>query len=114
MVKSPSNSDKNNYDPVFRHARREALIVLAVWIAGMLWTVCYCSATGYDIPPEQVHATLGIPNWVFWGVLVPWLCIIVFSIWFGLFFMAADDLGQTEGQPQSLKSDTGSKESRDV
>lgn len=88
-TKLPSNSP--DYDPVFVHARREALVVLAVWVIGLAWTVGYCLVTGYDVQTEQMKTILGIPDWVFWGVLVPWVVIVLFSIWFGLFYIADEN-----------------------
>lgn len=100
ITESPSNPETDSYDPAFLHARREALIVLAVWIVGLMWTVGYCLATGYNVPPEQIRTTLGMPNWIFWGVLIPWILIIVFSIWFGLFFIADEKYLQKQNKSE--------------
>ncbi len=99
MNKAPSNLSGKSYEPVFLNARREALVTLFIWIVGLTWTVGYCFLTGYNVPAEQMKATLGIPNWIFWGVLVPWVLIILFTIWFGLFYIADDELVQ--GQHES-------------
>ena len=99
MRDCPLKSQKSKYDPLYLHARREAVVVLIVWLAGLLWTVGYCFFTAYDdIPAGQIRLILGMPAWVFWGVLAPWFVIIGFSIWFGLFYIADDELerGQDE------------------
>jgi magnesium-transporting ATPase (P-type) len=90
---------RDNLDPVITHAYREAVVVLVVWLMGIAWTVGYCAMTGYNVPPEQIRITLGMPNWVFWGILVPWILIILFTIWFGLFYIVDDELVQ--GQHES-------------
>lgn len=101
MNKSSSNLNRHNYTPVFLNARREALITIFVWIVGLVWTVGYCLLTGYDVPADQMKVTLGIPNWIFWGILVPWILVILFTIWFGLFYIADDKLAQ--GQDESYR-----------
>ena len=91
----PLKPQKSKYDPLYLHARREAVMVLIVWLAGLLWIVGYCFFAAYDIPAGQIRLILGMPAWVFWGVLVPWLIIIGFSIWFGLFYIADDEFAQS-------------------
>ncbi|HEX8204218.1 MAG TPA: hypothetical protein VF590_27315 [Isosphaeraceae bacterium] len=85
-------------DPVLRHARREALIILAAWVAA---TVYCCGYTylfgtiraGHPLGPEDVRPILGMPSWVFWGYMVPWAACGLFTAWFAGFFMTDDDLG---------------------
>jgi hypothetical protein len=38
---------------LFRNARREAVIVAAVWFLALAWTVGYCTLRGYRHPPRQ-------------------------------------------------------------
>ncbi len=109
MDKSPTNPDGNNYEGVFLNARREALVTMSVWTAGLAWTLCYCWFTGYDIPAEQMKVTFGMPSWIFWGILAPWILIILFTIWFGLFYITDDELGQ--GQQESEREGLGNSQS---
>ena len=39
---------------------------------------------------------LGIPDWVFWGIVVPWSLCILASVLFCVFIFAEDDLGASE------------------
>jgi hypothetical protein len=82
-------------DPLYLNSRREALLILVAWAVCLMWTVTYCYCFGYYVAGEAIVMTLGMPSWVFWGVLVPWFLATVFSIWFGLCYMADDDLGET-------------------
>jgi hypothetical protein len=82
------------YDPVYLHARREALIILAAWATCLVWSVTACITLGYGKAADDVAFILGVPDWVFWGVGVPWVSAGLFSIVFSLFFMAEDDLGE--------------------
>ena len=97
---------------LLRHARREALVVMAVWLLALAWTVGYCYLRGYQHPPdawvvraglasprqaEDLGQVAGFPDWVFFGILLPWLVCTAFTIAFGLFGMSDDPLGAEEG-----------------
>jgi hypothetical protein len=45
---------------------------------------------------------LGLPSWVFWGVLTPWLAASLASIVFAHRVMVLDDLGEDEDADNSL------------
>jgi hypothetical protein len=82
-------------DPVFLHSRREAITMLLVWLAFFLWVVPYCYLNGYSTPenPLELDLMLGMPAWVFWGILVPWIAAGAVSIALCLWFIQDDDLG---------------------
>ncbi|MCI0464700.1 MAG: hypothetical protein L0Z62_47865 [Gemmataceae bacterium] len=92
---------------LFRNARREAILVGVVWFLALTWTVGYCWLHGYQHEPDSwvVQQGLarsrtaqdfqhfgGIPDWVFIGILIPWLICSAFTIGFCL-GMKDDDLG---------------------
>jgi hypothetical protein len=86
-------------DPVVKNARREAMIIGLVWLAATIYTCSYCYLFGYIHPdrplgPADVHPTLGMPSWIFWGVMAPWAVCAAFTFWFAGYFMADDDLGK--------------------
>jgi hypothetical protein len=86
-------------DPVLVNARREAVIIGLVWLASTIYTCIYCYLFGYIRPgrplgPDDVKPVLGMPSWVFWGVMAPWAVCSVFTFWFAGFYMADDDLGK--------------------
>jgi len=78
-------------------ARREALVVLAWWLTTFVYTVGYCYRNGYDRPIEDLTFVCGFPDWIFWGVVVPWVVCFLFSIWFAFFFMKDVSMGE-DGQ----------------
>ncbi len=84
------------YDPVFLHARREALFILALFGFLLVWSVTICYGFGYATNTQNITTVLGMPKWVFWGVLIPWILADVATIWFCFFYMVDDDLGQSE------------------
>ncbi len=80
-------------DPVVRSSRREALVAMGVWLAALIYTVGVCVRYGYNRPVEAIRYIYGFPDWIFWGLMVPWLACTVITIWFAWFFMASDSLG---------------------
>ncbi len=91
-----SEADPVEYDPVFLHSRREAIVIFSLWVAALFWAVLFSYFNGYAeaVDPENLRTLLGIPSWVFWGIVVPWMAADLFTIWFCLFYMADDDLGE--------------------
>lgn len=85
-------------DPVLKNARREAVIIGAAWLVSTVYCCVYCYLTGYiregrALGPEDVRPIFGMPSWVFWGIMVPWLVCSLFTFWFAGFYMKDDDLG---------------------
>ena len=81
-------------DPVFRHSLRECWLILCVLVVCLVWTVGYSWRHGYHVSSEPLETTLGIPSWVFWGVLAPWGLATVLSVVFGLFWIVDEPLGE--------------------
>jgi hypothetical protein len=81
-------------DPVLVSARREALAVLVIWLAALTYTVTYCYTHGYNRSLESLTFVMGIPDWVFWGILIPWMCCLLASWWFSYVLMSDADLGE--------------------
>lgn len=85
-------------DPVLKNARREAIIIGVAWFLSTVYCCVYCYWTGYireghPLGAEDVRPILGMPSWVFWGIMVPWLICSLFTFWFAGFYMTDDDLG---------------------
>ena len=87
-------------DPVLKNARREAidhrpgLARRDDLLLRLLLPLRLRSAEAIRSASRTFRPILGMPSWVFWGVLVPWLVCAVFTFWFAGFFMADDDLGK--------------------
>ena len=86
--------DKRAEDPLLTSARREALIVFATWIVTTAYCVTYCAWHAYGRPIDDLRYIWGFPDWVFWGIVVPWAACIVFSWIFAAIWMRDDDLGE--------------------
>ena len=90
-------AQKDEYDPIYVHAKREARWILVAWAVCLVWTVGYSALFGYEVDGAQMQLIMGIPSWVFWGVFIPWMGATLFSVWFGLVYMKEDDLhGKSE------------------
>lgn len=81
-------------DPLLTSARREAIIVFAIYTAAMLWSVLYSSWYGYGRSLEDLKFVFGLPDWVFWGVVVPWGAATLASFLFGALFMRDERLDE--------------------
>lgn len=81
-------------DPVLVSARREALIVFATWVLVMTYSLLYCSYHAYGRPITEIEYLFGFPDWVFWGVIVPWGACLAFSWVFAAVMMRDEDLGE--------------------
>ena len=90
------STPEDRYDPVFLHSRREAILIASAWAVGLVWAVPYCYLNGYGLPPGDVGTTFGIPTWLFWGILIPWIAADLFTAWFCFFYFVEDDLGEDQ------------------
>ena len=80
-------------DPVLVSNRREALVVLAVWLTAMTYSVGYCAWFGYGRTTADLTYVFGFPDWIFWGVVVPWVASAAISFLVATFVMRDEDLG---------------------
>lgn len=102
-------SEPKSSAQLFRNACREARLVLLVWFLALVWSVGYCYLFGYQHQPDDwvvqmglasvrspqdLHYYWGIPDWVFFGILAPWLLCSAFTVIFAKWIMTDDDLGQ--------------------
>jgi hypothetical protein len=87
------------YDPVYLHSRKEAIVIFCVWAASFAWAVPYCYFNGYveNFDPATFSTVMGVPSWVFYGIGAPWLVADVITIWLCFFYIKNDDLGEEGG-----------------
>ena len=98
-----SNKPLDKEQQLLRHARREGLLIMAVWAACLIWNLVVGYFMGYRRPAAEMSLVLGIPDWIFWSVVLPWGLCLAFSTWFCFRYMADDDLGQD--QPEGTGHD---------
>lgn len=81
-----------NEDPLLKSSRREALVCLAAWLVATTYSVGYCHLYAYERTLDSLTFVLGFPDWIFWGLITPWLGCTLFSAWFCLGFMTDETL----------------------
>lgn len=92
-------------DPIVTSSRREALCFAVLWAATLSYTVGYCYTHGYsrgtdgydrvlDGSLSGMTFVLGWPDWVFWGVVLPWGICTLISIVFATIVMRDAPLGE--------------------
>ncbi len=91
----PVQSDPN-VDPVYASSLRELKWILIIWLINAIWVVGYCVWFGYPDEERPLTTVLGMPSWVFWGVLVPWIVAATVSSWFALTQMEDHPLDERE------------------
>jgi len=109
-------------DAVFLNSRREAVLILGIWGLSLIYTVSFCYLWGYlthepvpvafgpdvaailgplegfqrDAASVGAPLGLGVPDWVFYGILLPWAVCIGLTLWFCLRVFSEDDLGSAD------------------
>src|SRR6185312_10274448 len=73
--------------PVLPSAWREAMMVFAIWGAAGTWCVMYAALYGYNRTTADLTFVLGFPDWIFWGLVVPWVTCVVISAIVSQFLM---------------------------
>jgi hypothetical protein len=79
----------------YHRTLKEAVVAMMLWLGAGIWVVSVSYWLGYQRP---VHSIGGIPNWVVWGVLLPWVTLFVVHSWYSLFYMRADDAAEPDQQ----------------
>ena len=95
-ISSAASSKAPKMQASYRRSRTEAIV------AGLLWCFCGCWVVGlsfflgYDQPARSVG---GVPHWILWGVVVPWVVFFLIHCWYSLVFMRDDP--PEDSQPPS-------------
>ncbi len=103
MNESPSDHSASlsgtQIDPVYHHARREAAVILIAWAVFLIWTIGVSYMMSYDQAGKGTNEiTFGFPNWVFWGVILPWCAATIFSVVYALKGIKDDALVDETGE----------------
>lgn len=78
--------------------RKEYLLSLRELKVGVIATVTFIAIScvvsylmGYLRSPDEIGYVIGFPDWIFWGVLVPWILIVAFTVYYGLVKMKGEE-----------------------
>lgn len=65
-----------------------------MWFVAMSYTVTYCYLFGYGRDAASLTFVLWFPDWVFWGIVVPWVICVAGSLVFAFRIMGDEGLGE--------------------
>ena len=85
-------------DPVLTSARREALLVFAIWLTACVYSIGVCYRLGYGRDAAALTYVFGFPDWIFWGVVAPWTVCTVVSFVLSSFVITDEDLGEEQAE----------------
>ncbi len=85
-------------DPVVTSSRREAILSFAIWLVACIYSLTVCYRWGYNRDVATLTYIWGFPDWIFWGVVVPWTVCTVLCFVMAYFVIADGELG--EDQPE--------------
>ncbi len=98
--------ETTNEDPVVTSSRREAVWASLVWATALAYSVGYCYRYGYgrDLDPSlaDMRFYFGWPDWVFFGIVVPWLVCTAISVLFAFVLIQDAPLGEDRGDEDVL------------
>lgn len=73
--------------------------MLVTWVVFAAWTLTYNHFNASGVEGKPVEIVLGMPKWIVFGILVPWVIALTLTVWFALCFMKDTDLGGEEPEP---------------
>jgi hypothetical protein len=82
------------------------MFVAVVWVLACVYTVGYAALFAYRTG-EPLQLLFGIPSWVVWGVLAPWLAVTLVTCWYALLGMKDEDLDEMPAQPTGSGEEGG-------
>lgn len=71
----------------FRRSRLEFWTMVGCWFAFAAWTIGYNALFAFDGAKSAADPVWGMPRWVVFGILIPWILGLALTIWFALRFM---------------------------
>lgn len=86
-------------DPLLTSARREMRITLGFWAVAMAATIGVSLTWGYGRDPKSLTFVLGFPDWVFWGIIVPWAASTIIASFFAMAIMQDAPLETESAEP---------------
>jgi hypothetical protein len=85
------------------------LVVLLLFFGCFAWTIGTSYWLGYRTmamdEARNVPLVWGMPVWVFWGVLLPWIVVDLLAVWFCFGYMQDEPTANAELATVSLAQD---------
>ena len=90
-------------DPTYSNSLKETKIILLIFAVWAAYTLTVAYQFGYPPPRPSGDATvpevatvLGMPAWIFWAIVVPWLAANFITAWFCFAYFSDDELNEAE------------------
>jgi len=87
-------------DPVLTSSRREALITFAIWLTACVYSISVCYRYGYGRDAATLTYVLGFPDWIFYGVVLPWTVCTGLCFIMSYLVIADGELGEEQVEEQ--------------
>lgn len=90
-------SDSEKLYLSYRQSLREFWWITGAWGVFVIWNVASGALFAYQIPDPgaEMATVMGVPRWVFFTVLFPWLFGNAFILWFATKLMKDSSLNGT-------------------
>ena len=91
------NREQTFFSSQYRHVRqclKEARFVAITWFSALFFCCGWIGYFGYLPPaerPDDPQLVFGIPAWAAWGLLVPWLLLVVVTWYFAAVVLKDDE-----------------------
>ena len=83
------HEDERESREFFLRTRKEAIVAGVIWAIFFVWVVGVSYVMGYG--DTDITTTFGMPSWVFWGCLVPFVVATIVNSVFTMVFLKDDD-----------------------
>ena len=83
--------------------------MFAIWCVACAYSVGFCFQLGVYRDASTLTYVFGFPDWIFWGVVLPWTVCTVLSFIITYFVMRDDDLGEEQSEEQFVASTENSR-----
>ena len=90
-------------DPVLTSSRREAVISFFVWLTACVYSISVCYRFGYGRDVATLTYVFGFPDWIFYGVVLPWTVCTVICLVMSYFVIADGELGEEQAEERIEK-----------
>jgi hypothetical protein len=87
-------------DSLLISARREAVLVFTIWLLACVYSIGVCYWLGYNRDVQTLTYVVGFPDWVFWGIVLPWTVCTGLSFVLSYWLIADEDLGLVQEEEQ--------------
>lgn len=70
---------------------KEFKIAASITMGYILLCCAICGVMGYGKDPAEITIIGGIPAWALFGVVLPWIAIVIITAVYGFFVMEGDE-----------------------